>query len=133
MRKRHDAVLDAEQIHDGRCSRVCGIDAVVGGDDQQHEIDPGRSGEHVVDETLVPRHVDEADDLSARRRQVGEAEIDRDAARLLLLQAVGVDAGQRLTSAVLPWSIWPAVPTIMCVISGSGAFARRSASAICSR
>ena len=28
-------------------------------------------------------------------RQIGEAEIDRDAARLLLLQAVGIDAGQR--------------------------------------
>ena len=32
---------------------------------------------------------------AVRRRQIGEAEVDRDAARLLLLQAVGVDAGQR--------------------------------------
>ena len=32
---------------------------------------------------------------AVRRRQIGKAEIDRDAARFLLLQAIGIDAGQR--------------------------------------
>ncbi len=70
-------------------------DAVIGGDHQQHEIDAGRAGQHVVHELLVARHVDEADDLPIGARPVGEAEIDGDAARLLLRQAIGIDAGQR--------------------------------------
>ena len=83
-----------------RCSSVCGIDAVVGGDDQQREIDAADAGQHVAHEALVAGHVDEADRAApSARRQVGEAEIDRDAARLFLRQAVGVDAGQRLAPA----------------------------------
>ena len=64
---------------------------------------PVAPGQHVVHEALVARHVDEADDLAARPRPVGKAEIDGDAARLLLLQAIGIDAGQlACTSEVLP-------------------------------
>src|SRR5205823_1817630 len=49
-------------------------------------------------EPLVPRHVDHADrlgDALRREIEVREAELDGDAALLLLLQAVGVDAGER--------------------------------------
>ena len=70
-------------------------DAVVCGDHQQHEIDAGGAGQHVVNEFLVPRHVDEAEHGAVRRRQIGEAEIDGNAARFLFLQPVGIDAGQR--------------------------------------
>src|SRR5262245_45097705 len=42
----------------------------------------------------MPRHVDEADDLAARTRPVGKAEVDGDAARLFLLQSIGVNARQ---------------------------------------
>ncbi len=87
--------LDAEQVDDRQMLARLRHHAVVGGDDQQHEVDAGRAGQHVVDEALVARHVDEAEHAAVRRRQIGEAEIDGDAARLLLLQAVGVDAGQR--------------------------------------
>ena len=93
--QRHDAAPDAEQVDDREMLARLRHDAVIGRDDQQHEIDAGRAGQHVVHELLVPRHVDEAEHAAVRRRQVGEAEIDRDAARLLLLQAVGIDAGQR--------------------------------------
>ena len=87
--------VDAEQIDDRQMLDGLRHDAVVRGDDQQHEVDAGRAGQHVVDEALVPGHVDEADGHAFAGRQIGEAEIDRDAARLLLLQAVGIDAGQR--------------------------------------
>jgi hypothetical protein len=71
-----------------------GHDALVRRHDQEDEIDAGRAGEHVLDEALVPGHVDDRDALPGGKRQVGEAEIDRDPALLLLLEPVGVDAGQ---------------------------------------
>src|SRR5262249_1876314 len=48
----------------------------------------------VVHQVFMPRHIDEADNLAARPRPIRKAKVDGDAARLLLLQPVGVDAGQ---------------------------------------
>ena len=95
-------VLQPEQVHDGQMLARLRHDAVVGGDHQHHEVDARGAGQHVVHEALVTGHVDEADDLAARARPIGKAQIDRDAARLLLLEPVGIDAGQRPTSEVLP-------------------------------
>jgi hypothetical protein len=47
-----------------------------------------------VDEALVAWHVDEAERLAVLDRQIGEAEIDGDAARLFFLQPVPIDPGQ---------------------------------------
>ena len=93
--ERDDAAGDAEQVDDGEMLAGLRHDAVVGGDHQQHEIDAGGAGQHVVDEFLVAGHVDEAEHGAVRRRQIGEAEIDGNAARFLLLEPVGIDAGQR--------------------------------------
>ena len=125
---------EPQQVHDGEVLARLRHDAVVGGDHQHHEVDAGGAGQHVVHEALVARHVDEADDLAARARPVGEAEVDGDAARLLLLEAVGIDAGE------------PADQRGLAVIdvaggaddhgaassSSRGRPARRSASRICS-
>ena len=58
---------------------------IVGGDDEQGEVDRADAGDHVLDEVLVARDVDDPDrdDVtpSAVRVEVGEAEVDRDAAR----------------------------------------------------
>jgi len=70
--------------------------AVVGCDHQQHMIDASRAGQHVVNEFFVTRHVDETQHLTARQGLIRVAEIDRDAARLLFLEAIGIDAGQCL-------------------------------------
>src|SRR5262249_56401898 len=59
------------------------------------KIDAAGAGQHGVDEALVPRHVDEPEHQAVGRWQVGEAEIDRDPPLLLLLEPVGVDAGER--------------------------------------
>ena len=53
--QRDDAALDAEQVDDRQMLARLRHDAVVGGDHQQHEIDAGRAGQHVVDEALVAR------------------------------------------------------------------------------
>ncbi|HYS50141.1 MAG TPA: hypothetical protein VEM36_15320, partial [Xanthobacteraceae bacterium] len=86
----------AEQVDDGQMLAALRHGAVVGGDDEQDEIDAGDAAQHVADEALVSGNVDEADALTRFDRQVGEAQVDRHAAPLLLGQPVGVDAGERL-------------------------------------
>ena len=68
-------------------------DALIGGDDEQGQVDAAHAGEHVFDEVAVAGHIDNADLLIAQR-QPGEAEVDRHLARLFLGQAVGVNARQ---------------------------------------
>ena len=72
-----------------------GHHAVVGGDGEEHEVDAVGAGEHVADEALVAGDVDDAGAGAVGQGEVGEAEIDRDAALLLLLEAVGLLAGER--------------------------------------
>ena len=66
--------------------------ACVRGDDEQYKIDPGGTGDHGADESLVSRYIDDANDLARRQLQVSEAELDGDAARFFFFEAVGVDA-----------------------------------------
>ena len=94
--ERDDSAPGAEQVQDVEVLLGLRHHAVVGGDDEQHEIDAVRAGEHVADEALVPRHVDDAGGAPVAEIEVRESEIDRDAALALLLQPVGVDAGERL-------------------------------------
>ncbi len=54
-----------------------------------------RAGQHGMDETFVPRNIDEADGAPIGLLPVGEAKVDGDTARFLLLEAVGIGAGQR--------------------------------------
>src|SRR5204862_6730852 len=72
-----------------------GHHAVVGGYHDEREIDPARAGHHGVHQTLVSGHVDEAEHAAVRERRVGVTELDRDATPLLLLEAIGVHAGER--------------------------------------
>jgi hypothetical protein len=92
--QRHRAAFDAELVEDGEVLARLRHHAVVGRHHQQREVDACRAGEHGVDEALVAGHVDEAEHAAAFERLVGVAEFDRDAARLLLLEAIGVDAGE---------------------------------------
>src|SRR5205823_1454262 len=93
--ERHDAIFDAEQIDDGEMLDCLRHDAVIGGYDKKDEVDACRPGKHIMDEALMSRHIDKAEHITVAPRQIGEAEIDRDTARLLLLEAIGVDAGER--------------------------------------
>ncbi len=58
----------AEQAEHGEVLARLRHHAVVGGDEQQREVDAGRAREHGAHQPLVAGHVDEADAL-ARRRQ----------------------------------------------------------------
>ena len=75
------------------------LDSFIGGDDQQHEVDPTHAREHVAHETLVTGDVDKAQANSAAigggEFEVGKADINGDAAPFFFFEAVGIDAGQR--------------------------------------
>ena len=90
----HDAARDAEQLHDREVLAGLRHHAFVGCDHEQHEVDAAHARQHVLDEALVPRHVHDAGVHAAGGQERGEAEIDRDAAPLLLGEAVGVNARQ---------------------------------------
>lgn len=70
-------------------------DRVIGGYDQQGGIHTRGAGDHVVDETFVTGDVDQGE-AAAIGVEMREAELDRDAASLLLREAVDGGAGQRL-------------------------------------
>ena len=90
-----DAVPQAEQPEDFEVLARLRHDRVVGRDDEHGEVDAGGAGEHVLDEALVAGHVDDAE-AEVAEVEGGEADVDGDAAGLLLGQAVAVDAGEGL-------------------------------------
>ena len=92
--QRDHAVPHAEQLEDREVLDGLRHHAVVGGDDQQEEVDARRAGDHGAHEALVPGHVDHAQPRAPGQRQLGVAELDGDAALLLLAQPVGVLAGE---------------------------------------
>ena len=59
---------------------------------EEHEVDAGGACEHVVNQPLVARDVDEAENGPVGQGHVGIAEVEGDAAGLLFGQAVGVDS-----------------------------------------
>ena len=89
-------LFHAEQRADFQVLPGLGHDPLVRGYHQQHQVHAADSGDHGPDETLVAGDVNDPEAQVPRQFQVGEAELDGNAARLLLLQAVRVDAGQRL-------------------------------------
>jgi hypothetical protein len=95
LRHRDDAAPDAEHPHDLEVLAGLGHDRLVRRHDEQDRVDAARTGEHVANEALVARNVDEGDAHSVPLR-VREAQVDGDAAPLLLGQAIGVDPGERL-------------------------------------
>ncbi len=98
LRDRDDAAPDPEEIEDRQMLAGLGHDAVVGRHDEECPVHAGGARHHGAHQPLVARHVDEAERRPVRAVAVAvsEARSERDAARLLLGQPVGVDAGQRL-------------------------------------
>jgi hypothetical protein len=74
---------------------------LVGSDHQHDEVDAADAGEHVLDEPLVPRHIDESK-VDPVDLLVGEPEIDGDPAGLLFLQPIRIGSRQRQHERALP-------------------------------
>ncbi len=96
LRERDDAALDAEQPEDCEVLVRLRPRALVRVDDEQEEVDSGRAGDHRADEALVAGDVDDGQPAPVGQLERRVPEVDRDAARLLFGQPVGVLARQRL-------------------------------------
>ena len=94
LRHRHRAGGDAEQLQDCQMFARLRHHAVVGRDDEQGEVDAAGTGRHRVNKTFMPGDIDDAEHIPIGERRVGISEFDRDAACLLFLESIGVDAGQ---------------------------------------
>jgi hypothetical protein len=94
-----NAASNREQTADVEVFDRLRLDAFIGGDDEQDEIDATDTGEHVAHETLVPGDIDEAKAqifiVRSLQVQVREADVDGDPATLLFFETIGVDAGER--------------------------------------
>ena len=66
--QRHHAAREREQAADVEVLARLRHHALVGGDHQHHEVDAARARDHVADEALVARHVDDADRRARRGR-----------------------------------------------------------------
>lgn len=84
---------------------------VVCGDAEHVAVDPGGAGDHVTQEALMPRHVHQRQPPPGGQREWRESELDRDAARLLGGQAVGVATGEGQHEGRLAVVDVPAVPS----------------------
>ena len=102
LREHDQAAGHAEEPADVEVLPGLGHHRLVGGHHQRHRVDAVRPRQHVADEALVARHVHERGHHPVPQLAVGEAEVDRDAALLLLLQPVGIGAGERAHERALP-------------------------------
>ena len=69
--ERDDAALDAEQLADREVLARLRHHALVGGDDEQHEVDARRARHHRAHERFVPGHVDHAESRTPRGSSSG--------------------------------------------------------------
>ena len=93
LRQGDDAALDAEQPEDRQVLVRLRSRALPRVDHEQEEVDARRAGDHRPDEPLVPRHVDQGEPASVDELERRVPEVDRDAAPLLLREAVRVLPG----------------------------------------
>ncbi len=68
---------------------------VVGRHDEEGGVDLARPDEHVSDELVVPRNIDEVELRAVGQIEMGVADVDRHPPPPFLRQSVGVDSGQR--------------------------------------
>ena len=95
LRHDRDPVADRERIQQFEVFECLGPDPVVGRDDEECGIDLAGPDEHVADERVMSRHVDEVDRGPVLEVEVGIADVDRHPPPPLLGQAIGIDPGQR--------------------------------------
>ncbi len=91
--KNYQAAGNSEQAADVEMLASLGHDGLVGGYDEESEIDAAGAGEHVLHEPLVAGHVDDGEAEGGGKIEMSETEIDGNAALFFFFEPVGVDAG----------------------------------------
>ena len=91
-----DAACSAEQMDDVEMFLTLRHHTVVSGYSEQNEIDPVGASQHIADEAFMAGDIDDTSAATVRKIDPGKAQFNRDAAILLLLEAVGILSGERL-------------------------------------
>ena len=124
----HDPAADAQEVKYHEMLMRLRHRPIIGGDDQERVVEPGRAGDHIVDKTFVSGYIHETDRLAGLGAQMGKAEIDRDAPPLLLRQPVGIDPGEGAHQRGLPMIDVSGSPDDHRLSWRSGSWARNAAS-----
>jgi hypothetical protein len=103
VRLRHDREpgLDPERVEELEMLERLRPRAVIRGHHEHRRIDLARPDEHVADQPVVARNVDEVELDPVVEGQVRVADVDRHAPGTFLGQTIGIDAGQRSQEAGL--------------------------------
>ena len=109
-RQRDHHVCDAQQLQHMHVLAGLRHHALDGRNHQHGDVDTRGTLHHGAQVMRVARHVDQANDLAARQRQLAKAQLNGHAATALNLQTVGVFTRQRLDERRL--TVVDAVPTI---------------------
>src|SRR5207237_1954184 len=94
LRDNENCAFDAEEMKNIEMLFRLRHDAVVGSNREKCEIDTVRTRKHVADETLVPRHIDDARAASVGQIEMSKTEVDGDASLFLFFETVCILAGQ---------------------------------------
>ena len=92
----HHTVPDAQQGQNIQMLHGLGHEALVRRHHQHGKVDAAGTGQHILDEFLVARHVDNAGLRMIVKLDMGKAQLDGNAPLFLLDKAVSVDTGQGL-------------------------------------
>ena len=95
----HQAVPDVQKGADLHVFAGLWHHPLVGGNDHADDVDARGAGDHVFDEFFVARHIDDTQAPAAGQIQGGKPQFDGDAAKLFLLEPVGVGAGKGFDEA----------------------------------
>ena len=79
-----------------------GHDPLVRRHHQQGQVDAARPRQHIADEFLMARHVDDPRLAPIRQVQICKPQLNGNASALFLLQPVRIDAGQGVDQAGFP-------------------------------
>jgi hypothetical protein len=120
--ERDHRAVHAQHVHDLQVFLGLRLPPLVGGHHEQHQAHRADPREHRPDEAFVAGHVHEPQLATRRERAPRVAELDRQAAALLLVEPVGVHAVSRATRLDFPWSTCPAVATTNVGRASSSAF-----------
>jgi hypothetical protein len=74
--------------------------AFISRDYEREQIDAVRSRQHIFDKPLVTGNIDEPD-TQIIQLEIGEAEVDRDAASFFFRKTIGIGAGQSAHESAL--------------------------------
>ncbi len=97
--ERHRTLLHTQEVYDSQMLPGLRHHPFVCRHHEQDGVDPSHSRQHVVDEVLMTRDIDNAHHLARGKSQPGKAQIDGHLPLFFLSEPIGIDAREGLHQA----------------------------------